>query len=496
MKNKYIKGGIEFYIYSEFTNMCAMNYSKISAFKFWGLCVLLMFTMSAQAQFDPEPLLHIHSDFEDTTFNNRRVRHVDLEAKIIQLKTIPGFEVKLLGKSFLGRNIHLVKVGQGDTKVLLWSQMHGDESTATMAILDLFNFFTTTGRWSGLKENILDECTLYFIPMLNPDGAELFVRRNAQQIDINRDAIYLQSPEARILKSVRDSLQPDFGFNLHDQHKYHAAGDQKTPASISLLAPAYNQEKEVNAVREHAMQVAGVIHNTLKKIIPMHIGRYDDEHEPRAFGDNIQKWGTSTILIETGAFENDPEKQFLRKVNFIALLSALESISNKAYYSVDLQDYWSIPENKNRLNDFIIKNITMEDHGVQYLTDISYNRSEFSGLASIQDMGDLSVYKGYAEWDGTGKRLVSGKLYPALIKNLKKLDKLDLDNLLHQGYTEVRLKKVPTTKSKDTSLISILKINETKNNTFMPGSNPNALIYQGEKLIFLLKNGNLISIAN
>lgn len=30
----------------------------------------------------------------------------------------------------------------------------------------------------------------------------------------------------------------------------------------------------------------------------------------------------------------------------------------------------------------------------------------------------------------------------------------------------------------------------------MPGSNPNALIYQGEKLIFLLKNGNLISIAN
>ena len=89
------------------------------------------------------------------------------------------------------------------------------------------------------------------------------------------------------------------------------------------MAPAYNQEKEVNAVREHAMQVAGVIHNTLKKIIPMHIGRYDDEHEPRAFGDNIQKWGTSTILIETGAFENDPEKQFLRKVNFIALLSAL-----------------------------------------------------------------------------------------------------------------------------------------------------------------------------
>ena len=30
------------------------------------------------------------------------------------------------------------------------------------------------------------------------------------------------------------------------------------------------------------------------------VGRYNDEFEPRAFGDNMQKWGTSTILIETG----------------------------------------------------------------------------------------------------------------------------------------------------------------------------------------------------
>ena len=51
----------------------------------------------------------------------------------------------------------------------------------------------------------------------------------------------------------------------------------------------------------------------LSDFIPGHIGRYSDDYEPRAFGDNFQTWGTSTILIETGGWKGDPEKQFLRK---------------------------------------------------------------------------------------------------------------------------------------------------------------------------------------
>jgi hypothetical protein len=57
----------------------------------------------------------------------------------------------------------------------------------------------------------------------------------------------------------------------------------------------------------------------LNKFIPGYIGRYDDEYNPRAFGDRISEWGTPVILIETGALHGKDE-MFLVKMNFIANL--------------------------------------------------------------------------------------------------------------------------------------------------------------------------------
>ena len=93
----------------------------------------------------------------------------------------------------------------------LWSQMHGNEPTATQAIFDILNFLNSPD-FKVEKQEILSNLTLHFLPMLNPDGAELYQRRNTLGIDINRDALRLQSPEGRTLKRVRDSLEADFGL--------------------------------------------------------------------------------------------------------------------------------------------------------------------------------------------------------------------------------------------------------------------------------------------
>jgi len=160
------------------------------------------------------------------------------------VEATPRLSLREVGRSVEGRPLREVVFGEGPTKVLLWSQMHGDESTASMTLVDLF-------AWLGSDDPRIEELaartTLHFIPMLNPDGAARFQRRNAVGIDVNRDARRLATPEARTLKAVHDRVRPDFAFNLHDQNVRTRVGRTDRGAAISLLAPAFNAARSRHA---------------------------------------------------------------------------------------------------------------------------------------------------------------------------------------------------------------------------------------------------------
>jgi hypothetical protein len=258
-----------------------------------------------------------------------------------------------IGQSVQGRAIRSVTFGGGGLTVLLWSQMHGDESTATMAIADLFRFLTeATG--DALRERLRERLTIVFVPMLNPDGAELFERENAAGIDINRDARQLASPEAGALKRLHNRLRPDFGFNLHDQGARTLAGPRGRQVAIALLAPPASRERSYTEARSRARLVAATIAQTLAREIPGRVARYDDTFNPRAFGDLMQQWGTSTVLVESGALPDDPEKQRLRAINMAVLLTALDAIATGAYSAADPDAYESLPENHGGASDILI----------------------------------------------------------------------------------------------------------------------------------------------
>lgn len=315
------------------------------------------------------------------------------------------FEISEVEKSFEGRQIRLIKVGTGKIKILLWSQMHGDESTATMAIVDIFNYLNTFSDKDEIKD-LLSKVTLLFLPMLNPDGAARNQRRTAQCIDLNRDGIALSTPEARLLKIIQNKYQPDFGFNLHDQELSTVSGTKEISA-IAFLAPAMDDEKSDNEVRIRAKKLAAFLTERMMEIIPEKITRYDDGYEPRAFGDSIQTWGTSTVLIESGHMIGDPEKFFIRKLNAVGLLAAFYAIASQRYTDSDIATYENLPGNSERAYDLIIRNVVIKyknghttpaDLGISYQVD-----THTTDTPVLYEVGDLSPLVALREIDGKCK---------------------------------------------------------------------------------------------
>lgn len=277
------------------------------------------------------------------------------------------FDVNEVGKSEEGRPIYRVKFGSGPKKLLLWTQMHGDESTATKSVFDLFNI-VNNNMFTKVNNLLLQKCTVYVIPMLNPDGAERYTRENAHGFDLNRDAKNLKFAEAQILIAQVKEIQPDFAFNLHDQTCYYNIDAQPKVATMSFLAPAYDVDKSINHSRSRAMSVISGMVNELVHHIPGHIGRYNDTYCDNCFGDTIQSLGFSTILIECGYFPGDINREFTRDLHTLALLEAFKII-----YGDELPDYnayFEIPMNEKSFYDVLYTNIVYNEKlisiGVRY----------------------------------------------------------------------------------------------------------------------------------
>lgn len=321
-----------------------------------------------------------------------------------------GREVRrrVAGESAEGRPIPHLTWGSGPVSVLLWSQMHGNESTASMSLADMIRFFDEHAD-HPVARRIASGATIHMIPMLNPDGAERFQRRNAQGIDVNRDARRLVTPEGRLLKAVRDEVEPAFGFNLHDQSAAVRVGDTDRGVAIALLAPAFNEARDVDEKRRKAMQVSTLLMEAVEPLVGNHIAKYDDTFNPRAFGDLMGAWGASTILIESGAWANDPQKQHLRKTNFVGILTALDAIATGRYAAYDPDVYENLAYNGRRVTDLLIVGGTIAVPGIPPLAAdmlVNYDRPLMLEGGVIADIGDMGLSDAQDTLDVSGLYLI------------------------------------------------------------------------------------------
>jgi hypothetical protein len=336
--------------------------------------------------------LRIAERYRVAAIPERRFTHADFWRAIEPSTRSSALRTENVGESMLGRPIRSVTFGTGPTKVLLWSQMHGDESTATMALADIFRFLVEAPN-DALRERLRQRLTLVFIPMLNPDGAEVFQRENAVGIDVNRDARRQVTPEARTLKKVHESFQPQFGFNLHDQNARTRVGRRGVQSAIALLAPAYDSALSYNQVRSRARLVAASLATLFAHDIPGRVAKYDDAFNPRAFGDLMQQWGTSTVLIESGALPDDPQKQRLRALNVAGILGVLDAIATSSYERTEAATYESLPFNQGGAFDVLVMGGQLVLPGKQPMlwdVAINYDDAVARQRGRVRDAGDLA----------------------------------------------------------------------------------------------------------
>ena len=293
-----------------------------------------------------------YKDIKEVTITGRYVTNKDIDPF---LNTIAkDFTVQTEGLSVEGRAIKSIVLGKGDLKILMWSQMHGNESTTTKAVLDLINFLKSD---LNLASSILKDCTIKIVPILNPDGAMAYTRVNANGVDLNRDAQERTQPESVVLRKIYEGFKPNYCFNLHDQRTIFNVGNTPKPATVSFLAPAHDPERSISKTRGISMQLIVAMNEELQKHIPGQVGRYDDGFNSNCVGDTFQMLNIPTILFESGHFPGDYDREETREYIFTAMLKAIEVISKGTIDQYYRDSYFDIPDNNKLFFDVIIKNI-------------------------------------------------------------------------------------------------------------------------------------------
>ncbi len=319
---------------------------------------------------------------------------------------LAGLKHTVVGQSVEGKDILAFDYGRGPVKVLIWSQMHGNEPSSTLALLQVLEFLA--GNDLDLTRKIYRQLTIRAIPVLNPDGAERKIRRNAQNIDLNRDALQTVAPESRILTSQLENFAPHWAFNLHDQELYYGTDTSDLPTAMALLAPSTAPGVSQQA-RHKAMELIGAVAREFSREI--NVARYSDAYMPTAFGDYFSTRGVSTVLFETGYIIGDRDRKKTTAYVARAILSGLALIAGGIFNAGDRDFYMQIPFNrKHRFYDVILKNVRVKSKTGEFLTDVALcrdrrNREHFTDYDRdfyVYDVGDLRFGKAFEIVDCAG----------------------------------------------------------------------------------------------
>ena len=196
--------------------------------------------------------------------------------------------IETIGKSVKSKDIEMITVADPSSdpatskRLFIICRQHGNEPASTEAMLGLIEdlAFSTDEN----VKDVLSKVTFYIVPMMNPDGADILRRRNANNADLNRDWLNLWQPETRCVRAAIDRIAPDV---ILDEHEIESRrqGDFVETAGPDCGAPPevaaeceQMQKLVVGMLRTHDLGVTSYMiadHNPARlahRYFPIHAG--------------------------------------------------------------------------------------------------------------------------------------------------------------------------------------------------------------------------------
>lgn len=287
-------------------------------------------------------------------YNNKYLPPLEVERVFESFAQLAGqqqWQSSVIGRSVQGLPIKMYQVGEGKLQILIFSQIHGDEPTATRGLLAFLHNLLTTGG------HLLTKVRLNVIAQVNVDGATAYLRQNAAGVDLNRDFKDLTQVETRALVAAIDQVQPDYCLALHDQRTCHAAGLGGRASNLAFLVPSADLAGSTTDLRQHLMRLVVAMSLDLKKQGDCQLSRFDDRYMAGGAGEYCLGVNRPYILIEAGFAPRDYLRRYPASLVSAALMSVCNILTGSSFQSLNFKDYFGIPVNSPEFVDLLIKNI-------------------------------------------------------------------------------------------------------------------------------------------
>lgn len=211
------------------------------------------------------------------------------------LETYPYLEVGTIGKSEMGKDILYLRLGKGQTQVCYNASFHANESITTPVLLkfaeQMMRAYTDGSDVQGVEpRQLFEECSLYLVPMVNPDGVDLvngaltegesyqYAKRIAAQFP---DIPFPDGWKANI-EGVDLNLQFPAGWNLAKEIKFAQGYNRPAPRDYVGLAPLTAPESRAmyDFTQNHDFQLILAYH-TQGEVIYWKYLNYEPENSYR-----------------------------------------------------------------------------------------------------------------------------------------------------------------------------------------------------------------------